>query len=1627
MSMGILGSISKRAWSTAVFTSVVLSAVYATYSAPGVAAGTPTPTPLTSSSTGSPPRTLPPAADSHWSALGTPDTATGALAVPTPNGAALTFSQQRQLTVADPPPQQAITTPAPKGTAEPQPVAAQPASDTASSGINLAAFHPGAASPKVATPSLSLPPSGGTFAAPSVLDISEATAPSARAWETMAYDAAHSVDVLFGGTNSSGSDLNDTWTWNGTDWVQQSPSTSPSVRDSAMMAYDPAIGKVVLFGGIYNGTSKNDTWTWNGSNWTQLSLSTLPEPLEGAGMDYDAATGTIILFGGKDYSSWSLVDLSSKTWSFNGTTWTQLSPTTSPSARNRVAMAYDQGISKMLLFGGESSTGVDLNDTWTYNGTTWTQLSPSTSPAVRQEAGFAWDPTLSLMVLYGGLSCTTSSCPSPVYEGDECAFDGSSWYQGAAYVNGGPREAPSLVQDPANGQLLMFGGVTASLTYSETSIVDYLGEGERKSYDFDTKTIDDRSTIGVNLASRNLAVDVTDFSIDSNVGNSLTLSRTYNVRAGGSFTLGPDWSFSIGADVFASPLPNGAEVVFGLNGGDEAYYANTSSTCNGVSGTTAFTAPPGVDSTLCLLSSGNLALTVNATQEVITFNSSGQEISDADRNGNTTTIAYNSDGTTHTITDAEGRVVTFSYTSGQLTQISDSAGRTYGYAYTGQDMTTATDAAGNQTVYTYNSANDLTQITDPDGWIPKVYYDPGQSTIEASDVTMAYGHSVAETTSYDGHGRTTSVAGSWADTILTDGDGNTSTEVFAYPDQVIDQIDPLGHGTVTTFTGDFNPSTITTPTLATTTVTYTASNEPSTLVNPPSSSGATPSQVTATYNTPTGVQGAQYLPSSTIDANGSCTSYYYDSAGRLTNAYSGQAAGCDGQRGGNDTATSYQGDSGVSSCTSDGLTTTYPGILCSTSYANQASATNTTTYAYTFASSSPKTLTQLQATQPGGSCSAPRNLCTTTTYDALGRVFTTVDSASTGGGAGNKTTYCYDNLDRVTKVYVTAASSSPTCTSSGPTYTYTYDADGNLTQLVGPSGTITYSYDELGRLATKYVGGAVVCTDNINGVNYNGTVCSYYDADSNLTSYIDATGTTTYSYDTADRLTSLVQPGGTSGCTVSSRVLKSGCTAFAYNADNQRTVTQYPGGATMNATYDNVGNEIQATGLSSTSSTLTNFTYCYQVLTSGGGCPTSGGTNVTLNQKTVESDPRASVTTYYAYDGSDQLCGAGPNLATGATSLTCSTIQSGDNSYSYDAAGNRTQQTVGGTASYLAYNAANELCWKSTSSGSACSSPPSGATTYSFDGNGNVSATASPSSSYSYDAGNQTTSISNSSASLSSMTYANTDQSERTSITQGSTTTNFVSSLMGLDSSTTSSGSTYTIRDPSGTLIGFIDASGNDWYYLFDGQGSVVAVINGSGSTVGTRYAYDEWGNSTYSFASPSVTQPYGYDGGITDPTGLVAFGARYYDPTSGRWTQQDFAQGDTYAASEGGNLYAYAGNNPTNQADLTGHGLLGFFIGLAVGAAVNFVIDRFTSPSTRASLQRSGLISTIAGVIGALIDDLGYGLIVAVGFGIGFGLMTYLSSHQSYSALGVAEAVIYGVIGAIIGYSLGAYIKGLP
>ena len=90
-------------------------------------------------------------------------------------------------------------------------------------------------------------------------------------------------------------------------------------------------------------------------------------------MAYSPAIGELALFGGQGTA------YDADTWVWTGTTWSQLSTSTSPSVRGRAAMAYDPATSQMVLFGGYNGTSY-LADTWQWSAVAVTGVSPTAGP-----------------------------------------------------------------------------------------------------------------------------------------------------------------------------------------------------------------------------------------------------------------------------------------------------------------------------------------------------------------------------------------------------------------------------------------------------------------------------------------------------------------------------------------------------------------------------------------------------------------------------------------------------------------------------------------------------------------------------------------------------------------------------------------------------------------------------------------------------------------------------------------------------------------------------------------------------------------------------------------------------------------------------------------------------------------------------------------------------------------------------------------------------------------------------------------------------------------------------------------------------------------------------------------------
>jgi RHS repeat-associated protein len=499
------------------------------------------------------------------------------------------------------------------------------------------------------------------------------------------------------------------------------------------------------------------------------------------------------------------------------------------------------------------------------------------------------------------------------------------------------------------------------------------------------------------------------------------------------------------------------------------------------------------------------------------------------------------------------------------------------------------------------------------------------------------------------------------------------------------------------------------------------------------------------------------------------------------------------------------------------------------------------------------------------------------TYDADG------NQASYTNAAGNETTYAYNYLDELTSA----------TDADGHVTSYTYDADGNQLTLTKPDTKVTTS--------------SYNADDELTGVSYSdGTTHSVsygYDPDGNVASMTDATGTSLYAYDPADRLamyqngagatvtysydpdgdiTDVAYPGGdivTKAYDDMDRLSSltdwlGGTTSYSYDADSDPTGLAYPNGVSSATTYDNADQLASITDTKG-ATTLVSFSY-------------SRDNYGDLSSETDTGTPGAG-TTSYTYTSLHQVSAAGSA------------------SYGYDAANDLTTSPAGATQ---AFDPAGELCWAGTGS-AACTSPPSGTTTYSYSADGNRTATtpsSGPSTSYSWDQANDLTNVTTGS---SSATYTYDGNGLRQSKTVGGTTTHYSWDVDGSLPLLLSDGTNSYIYGLGGTPVEQVSSSGTPTYLLADQLGSTRALTGSAGSLTAT-FTYDAWGNLAGS--TGSATTPFMYAGQYLDSTtGLYYMQARWYEPATGQFLSVDPLAEETEQA------FAYSGDDPVNDSDPSG------------------------------------------------------------------------------------------------------------
>lgn len=493
-------------------------------------------------------------------------------------------------------------------------------------------------------------------------------------------------------------------------------------------------------------------------------------------------------------------------------------------------------------------------------------------------------------------------------------------------------------------------------------------------------------------------------------------------------------------------------------------------------------------------------------------------------------------------------------------------------------------------------------------------------------------------------------------------------------------------------------------------------------------------------------------------------------------------------------------------------------------------------------------------------------------YDALGRVTSITD------GTGQVTGYAYDSADRPVK----------TTYADGSTVVTAYYANG-LTKSITDSlgGTQTYQYDTRGNITAQTGPGT-------------STAKYTYDKTGNLTSQQDAQGTVNYGYDAANNLTSVRDPGGSCPASISTPAPSgSGCVRMTYDQNEQPVARLLPGGAVVTTTRDTSSRPTRITAKDSGGVVRSDIGYGY----SKAGVDQDG---IQTRTSFVEQGIPAGAVTTYGYDSRSRL--------TSAIETTAGTRNASWN-WTYDGAGNRLSQVRSGntgqspgTIAY-AYNAASQLTSTSIDTGA-----------WGYDGNGAQIANGKS---------GQSVVMTNRLAVSQINGIAQQYFGDGNTVRTHSGTTTFTNAPLGITSSLNGSTTSRFVRTPTGGLIDYRTTA--TFYYALDAIGSVSGLFDATGAWMG-GYSYSPFGDVRATGTSSWVTSnPYRFAGGYRDGNGLYKLGARYYDPTLGRFTQPD-------PSGQEDNPYSYARSNPINWADQSGYNAAAQIVGLAMAVLTAFI-----------------------------------------------------------------------------------------
>ena len=543
-------------------------------------------------------------------------------------------------------------------------------------------------------------------------------------------------------------------------------------------------------------------------------------------------------------------------------------------------------------------------------------------------------------------------------------------------------------------------------------------------------------------------------------------------------------------------------------------------------------------------------------------------------------------------------------------------------------------------------------------------------------------------------------------------------------------------------------------------------------------------------------------------------------------------------------------------------------------------------------------------------------------------------TSDTSANSSAAVTYTYDTAGRLTEIH-----------RGNTVYTIVYDewgnqkeikvgntalstntfeqGNGNLTNTTyGNDTSVDFIYDKLDRLTSKKINGVAQFTQVFNNT---GAIAKYNDLVTGVSwkySYdligrlADITGSNNniyrYIYDSNNRL-------GTVKYTVGG---STNATSYTYNAIGM-AVKATNGGNSVEHSYDALGRK-SGTLITTENQKTANVAYTYIDI---------DDERTTGLVKTV-TNPLGTYT--YEYDDMGRVYTANGGTVGNMYTYTPQGYIQGDygpypiHMYSYDAYGNITQ-LWDMTNDPILYGYTN------TAWGDLLTSY--NGTTFTYDAIGNPN-NWRDGMTFSWQKGRQLASIVKNGATYS---YAYDSSGVRTSKTVNGVTTHYTYVDGKLVHQTDGTNVWWFTYDSTGNIL-FMEYNGDVYYYLIDGIGNIVGLVDADNNVVAT-YVYEAYGEiysatGTMAQINPIRYKQYYYD----TETGFYYLMSRYYDPVIARFINADsFAS--TGQGTTGYNMFAYCGNNPVMYCDPTGE--VPWLIAIVITAIVAVTLSSCSADST--------------------------------------------------------------------------------